>query len=139
MEDNKLIAEFMGLNPMEMSTTCGCCGKTLRVGSDIRYTKDYNPYCNNGECSDGINTIRECTIEECWFDGDGNAIDKDSLKYHESWDWLMPVVAKIENYLADNMGRVGYFDDCLSSNDLEARYQSVVEFIKFYNTKKKGE
>ena len=56
------------------------------------------------------------------------------LKYHTSWDWLMPVVNKIEDYLADNVGKVGYFDECLNSNDLEVRYQAVVEFIKQYNT-----
>jgi len=55
------------------------------------------------------------------------------LNYHESWDWLMPVVEKIEDYLSDNIGVVGYFDECLSSNDLDTRYQAVVEFIKeFY-------
>ena len=46
----------------------------------------------------------------------------------------MPVVNKIEDYLADNVGKVGYFDECLNSNDLEVRYQAVVEFIKQYNT-----
>ena len=55
------------------------------------------------------------------------------LKFNKSWDWLMPVVNKIEDYLADNVGKVGYFDDCLSSNDLEVRHQAVVEFIKQYN------
>ena len=58
------------------------------------------------------------------------------LKYHTSWDWLMPVVNKIEDYLADNVGKVGYFDECLNSNDLEVRYQAVVEFIKTYNDEK---
>ena len=53
----------------------------------------------------------------------------DELKYHTSWDWLMPVVDKIDNYLYKNAGKVGYFDECLHSNDLEVRYQAVVEFI----------
>ena len=54
-------------------------------------------------------------------------------KFHASWDWLMPVVEKIEDYLSDNVGKVGYFDDGLVSNDIEVRYQAVVEFIKQYN------
>jgi len=54
-------------------------------------------------------------------------------KFHTSWDWLMPVVEKIEDYLSDNVGKVGYFDDGLVSNDIEVRYQAVVEFIKQYN------
>ena len=46
----------------------------------------------------------------------------------------MPVVKKIEDYLSDNVGKVGYFDECLSSNDLNTRYQAVVEFIKNLKT-----
>ena len=53
--------------------------------------------------------------------------------YHTSWDWLMPVVQKIEDYLSDNVGKVGYFDDGLISNDIEVRHQAVVDFIKQYN------
>ena len=56
------------------------------------------------------------------------------LLYHTSWDWLMPVVQKIEDYLSDNVGKVGYFDDGLTSNDIEVRYQAVVEFIKQHKT-----
>jgi hypothetical protein len=55
------------------------------------------------------------------------------LCYHKSWDWLMPVVNKIEEYLSANVGKVGYFDECLSSNDLDIRYNAVVEFINQYN------
>ena len=62
---------------------------------------------------------------------DGNCFDE--LLFDESWDWLMPVVEKIENYLSENVGKVGYFDECLNSNDLDVRYQAVVEFIKQYN------
>jgi hypothetical protein len=63
----------------------------------------------------------------------GTEGDFSYLKYHEYWDWLMPVVQKIEDYLAYSVGKVGYFDECLNSNDLEVRYQAVVEFIKAYN------
>jgi len=92
MTNNKLIAEFMGL----------------------QFSKGeyYRPLFNSGD----------------W-------ISEDELHYHTSWDWLMPVVEKIENYLSDNVGKyfVGYFDDGLISNDIEVRYQAVVEFIKEYN------
>ena len=57
-------------------------------------------------------------------------------KYHKSWKWLNPVVDKIEKYLFKNTGKVGYFDECLQSNDREVRYQAVIEFIKFYNQNK---
>ena len=56
-----------------------------------------------------------------------------TLKYHISAIRLVSVVDKIEDYLSANVGKVGYFDECLSSNDLEVRYQAVVEFIKEHN------
>ena len=64
---------------------------------------------------------------------DGAWYEEHELSYNVSWDWLMPVVEKIEDYLSDNVGEVGYFDDGLTSNDIEVRYQAVVEFIKQYN------
>jgi hypothetical protein len=59
------------------------------------------------------------------------------LDYHRSWEWLMPVSQKIDEYLEDNIGKIGYFDDCLKSNDIDVRYQAVVEFIKWYNENNK--
>jgi|15BtaG_2_1085339.scaffolds.fasta_scaffold02482_5 hypothetical protein len=60
-------------------------------------------------------------------------INEESLQYNTSWDWLMPVSQKIDKYLFDNIDKVGYFDECLNSNDIEIRYQAVIEFIKWYN------
>ena len=64
---------------------------------------------------------------------DNVVIKEDNLQYHLSWDWLMPVVDKIEDYLSANVGMVAYFDPSLSSNDLDIRYIAVVEFIKYIN------
>lgn len=84
-----------------------------------------------------------------------NVVTKeDDLQYHKSWDWLMPVVEKIEATLDDD----GYGNNVLietssctilSVNDgsvvigftegitkREATYQAVVEFIKWYNKNK---
>ena len=88
MNDNKLIAEFMGY--------------------EVNHNKCYSPKYNDGTIA--------------------------PMQFHKSWDWLMPVVKKIEDYLSDNVGKVGYFDECLSSNDLDTRYQAVVEFIKNLKT-----
>lgn len=98
MEENKLIADFMG----------------VQYKSDEDYFKE-------------LAEMREDGIfyEQGYMES--------QLNYHESWDWLMPVVQKIEDYLSDNIGVVGYFDECLSSNDLDTRYQAVVEFIKQHN------
>ena len=64
---------------------------------------------------------------------DENGFWNDTSVFENSWDWLMPVVQKIEDYLSDNVGKVGYFDDGLISNDIEVRHQAVVEFIKQHN------
>jgi len=108
-ENNKMIAEFMGLDiiPLEQFV--------LGVQSTIARIKigrkDYI-----------------CPMTEGYL--------LEHLQYHTSWDWLMTVVDKIEDYLSANVGKVGYFDECLSSNDLEVRYQAVVEFINQYNKNK---
>ena len=92
MNDNKLIAEFMGI-------------PSYKQGRYLMF--EY---------------------------ADNNHRTEQDLAYHTSWDWLMPVVVKIEDYLSDNVGEVGYFDDGLTSNDIEVRYQAVVEFIKQHKT-----
>ena len=93
-ENNKMIAEFMGLSIKE-----GVC-----------YYTDEDDMLPMG-------------IE----------VEEPYIPYEEDWKWLMPVVNKIEEYLSANVGKVGYFDECLSSNDLDIRYNAVLEFINQYN------
>ncbi len=76
----------------------------------------------------------------------------DKLKFHESWDWLIPVVEKIEehgydfiatkrratrtydaNFMDEVNNYVVYVEDCKDRQ--EATYKAVVEFIKEYNKK----
>ena len=83
-EDNKLIAEFMGM----------------------KYSDEKS--FNKGEWTHSIKSLS---------------------KFETSWDWLMPVCQQIDKYLEDNISLIGYFDDCLRSNDIDVRYQAVVEFI----------
>ena len=59
--------------------------------------------------------------------------DVNDLEYHKSWVWLMPVCQKIDQYLEDNIGNAGHFDDCLSCNDIDAKYKAVVKFINQLN------
>ena len=75
-------------------------------------------------------------------------------KYHKSWDWLMPVVDKIESF-TDDLNQCRYNVEieqcfvCITDNHnsediieldadkkIDAVYQAVVEFIKFYNENK---
>jgi len=70
------------------------------------------------------------------------------LKFHTSWDWLMPVVEKIErDILPDDSVITITYKDCQipvlvdefdiiitgASSKHEAVYEAVIEFIKWYN------
>lgn len=67
----------------------------------------------------------------------------DELKYHESWDWLMPVVEKIESlgyWVNRNDGDITISNKSdmvvvtpMSSGGIDMMYKAVVEFIKQYN------
>ena len=78
---------------------------------------------------------------------DGNCFDE--LLFHTSWDWLMPVVEKIEG-LRDENGNAYRFtiDMCNAQIEetnieilggafkIDTTYKAVVEFIKQYNKQK---
>ena len=82
--------------------------------------------------------------------GDWHPVYKpDALKYHSSWDWLMPVVEKIWGIIG-NRESLWYFDVSeitdeemfihnnreYDGNNRADCYSAVVEFIKWYNEKK---
>ena len=52
------------------------------------------------------------------------------VKYHTSWDWLMPVVEKIE---MECEGVPIQLLDCSLYSEIGEVYQAVVEFIKEVN------
>jgi hypothetical protein len=59
--------------------------------------------------------------------------ERHDLHYHTSWDWLMPVVQKIEQDcegVPQEMLNISLYSDI---NDV---YNAVVEFIKDYNQNK---
>ena len=110
MNNNKLIAEFIGHEP-------------IVKGNDVYYE---------------LNHIRLTSA--------------DDLRYHTSWDWLMPVVEKIEDIECKETSTdsVGYhlYDIEIRQNvttihgtnieetvgdKLFNTYSAVVEFIKQYN------
>ncbi len=85
----------------------------------------------------------------------------DELLYHLSWNWLMPVVEKIESIKDTYHGYFGvhiisnnctiqatnfksnkpianppyYFADYTLNSKIESTWHAVVEFIKWYNNK----
>lgn len=133
IEGNKLIAEFMGYN--------------LVIPSMRRYP-------NNWKTS---YWERNYDIEK--HTTDHVLCEENGLKYHSSWDWLMPVVEKIEK-LSTISFECKYYDPdykredyevksfyfiysfssqnkkfiANSNNKLEAYWLAVVEFIKYYNS-----
>ena len=62
-------------------------------------------------------------------------IHPECLKFHSSWDWLMPVVEKcIHSPHREGMRRhVESIEQSLNSADIEYVYPAVVKFIKWYN------
>lgn len=51
-----------------------------------------------------------------------------SLKYHESWDWLMPVIDKCYQ---EHMSK--HIADAVMTCNIDKAYQVVVNFIKEQN------
>ena len=82
MKDNKLIAEFMGLN------------------IDRGVQSDYMEH---------------------------------ELKYHKSWDWLMPVIKEINEQISPNVRGLWRTITNPYEFSIEDVYKQVVEFIKEYS------
>lgn len=76
VENNKLIAEFMSLKQVNWNGE-GMVWVNKDFKEDFTYVDDYS---NNSK-----------------FDWANSLPNADNLLYHTSWDWLMPVVEKIEN------------------------------------------
>tara|TARA_R100000808_G_scaffold10659_1_gene28155 strand:- start:5232 stop:5597 length:366 start_codon:yes stop_codon:yes gene_type:complete len=55
------------------------------------------------------------------------------LKYHTSWDWLMPVAEKCLTSDENTDGQHYFINDALLTCNIEVVYDRVVEFIKDYN------
>ena len=67
-----------------------------------------------------------------WFDYEGFLGDNEcylDLKFHESWDWLIPVVDKCFE-VADNAEQCKVIRYALHETDKEYLYRAVVRFIK---------
>jgi hypothetical protein len=138
IENNKLIAEFMGAFVEELYN-----GK---------YRSSY--LRANGETSCHTEISNKAIAERIAFCGN----------WHCSWDWLIPVVEKIEEINDPHHGYFGvyinsngciiqgtnlwkslqagyegepvYMINCIYPTKLEAVYNAVIGFIKWYNNEK---
>lgn len=103
IENNKLIAEFMGWK-IRKSRTNGMTKVDTIYGSLLPY----------------------------------------DLLFHNSWDWLMPVVTLITEKtksIYPNIHDSFFYDSIkrnLLSTNIKSVYNSVVDFIEWYNTSKKS-
>ena len=120
-EDKKLILKFMGVTP--------------KLIAPDRYGLSDQPYFS---CV--CNTPEECLESYAKYS-----------KYDTSWDWIMPVVEKIESLVLENdeffafniLGGCCVYiissrgdevvESSKGSSKLLCTYNAVVEFINFYN------
>ena len=86
-----------------------------------------------------------------YYDYNGFMNSTDQMEYHSSWDWLMPVVQKIETmdscrYKIILHFEIAFIDDTATrpdssvirasgNNRLETAYNMVIKFIQWYNNK----
>ena len=90
MNNNKLIAEFMGWTP----------------------------------CDSNDNTMYATPQDH------SAAWSTDEMRFHESWDWLMPVIESIDHLQYELVQGI---EDALATRHIGDTYQAVVEFIKENN------
>ena len=138
-ENNILVAEFMGSKSSDVDYT------SYNKDGTIEYTAN----------EDGTTWIvteyskPDGLPSDCYW---GNWIHGHNLKYHTSWDWLMPVVKRIkdmghfyywtgDNYITfsmngDENGKTVVVASATDKDMLKANYKAVIKFIKFYNENK---
>lgn len=64
----------------------------------------------------------------------------DDLKYHSSWDWIMPVYLKIQEIDIKNSDLVfkEYFNNIIVFNNIRWVNESCVGVIRWYNQQTEG-
>ena len=121
LESNKLIAEFMGF-------------KESIIYHD---NKKYDYVIPNG-----FTLIKETetTIESEWCEilmEQDNCMVEDLL-FNSSWDWLIPVLSKIDDICGIDLHEWdASIDDALCTKNISIAWRECVGFIKWYNKNKK--
>lgn len=117
LEGNKLIAAFIGwklvcLNPDE---------------PEEDHYVEYHRFDYKGE----VVETHSGGDSWCWSKGQ-------TIPFHSSWDWLMPVVEKCYSLCNDgkNPDMEVKLSEALLSCDIDELHAAVVQFIQWYNTQK---
>lgn len=106
-------------------------------------TSPDDPWCYDPGSSEELHKLAE----------EYHMLFSSQLKYHESWDWLMPIVEKIEAMghaveILENSCRIYEHSDRRSLNTIisitggtkiYATYENVIQFILLYNKSKMDE
>ena len=141
IENNKLIAEFMGYKQSENGY--------YNIESNL---PQFNG-CDNAEwcCTEDIHLDWSKPESKQIYVNTGGfywVIGAENLRYHSSWDWLMLVVEKIESKgyevligrISCKVNKILYRDNPISSmvcgdisKKIQITYLAIVEFIKWYN------
>jgi hypothetical protein len=113
-ENNKLIAEFMCLEKEKIFFN-------LKTGNYVRQETN------------------DCDVEPTYiYIKDGKSVN--SLRYNISWDWLIPVICKIQSmneyvkYIENTSSMVNEGGIYINTKYIENTYEQVVDFINFYNS-----
>ena len=131
LDGNKLIAEFMGFESVN---------KRVRTKSGRYY--DYHAMPNFSVIKEDVIYIES---EIGWGLVEQDYLFGEDLKFNSSWDWLMPVVEKIENVLDGEVSAIISEASCginycaiysvsvESNTKIEAVWLACVNFIAWYN------
>lgn len=110
LENNKIIAEFMGYN-------------FDGVEYDIPEHTTFVPF-----------EYKKATTIHCFTTSLFKVVD---LKFHCSWNWLIPVCKKIKEVGGTEKKYSVEFELAVDKLDMQSMYVFSVKFIKWYNELKK--
>ena len=160
MNDNKLIGDFMGVvfhddenqyynadglhigNTLQYHTSWDWLMPVLMKISDMLEATHYPLYRSIDEAYDeAVKFIKEQSNDNKLI-GDFMDIQNTGLsvyaehayQYDSSWDWLIPVVNKIEN---EGFDPHGIIDNALGGRGIEDVHDACVTLIKAYNNEEK--
>ena len=126
LNGNKLIAKFMGFTSRATQTTAGSTAGSIE---GYLLTNDFSKKAFDYD------------IPSVTYDDDGHRFIPE-LRFHKSWDWLIPVIYKIqliqpyklEIPVSEHYIKVIHIENtfqCLM--DIKRTYKKVIEFIEWYN------
>lgn len=97
------------------------------------------------QMNEGIAEFMNKELYDKWMATDGE-IPVKGLKYHTSWDWLIPVIKKVKSmhldilqrtFVLDYMKAAGKMNSGYIDLDIEKAHKGVYEFLIWFNQQPK--